>query len=195
MNTTTIICYGDSNTYGFDPRSFLGGRYDKNNRCCDLVQKNTGFNMVNCGENGRTIPVEDFEFRLLDKMLEYNAPVDGVVVMLGSNDMLLCGSGNAYKTADKMENLIVHLKAKAPNAKILLLTPPPVNIPSAIIKEKMQILNTLYKEIAQKQKIHFADTGTWNLSLSHDGVHLSEEGHHSFAANIQFILMDVMGLK
>lgn len=23
----TLLCYGDSNTYGFDPRSYFGGRY------------------------------------------------------------------------------------------------------------------------------------------------------------------------
>lgn len=22
-----VICYGDSNTYGYDPRSYIGGRY------------------------------------------------------------------------------------------------------------------------------------------------------------------------
>ena len=24
-----ILCYGDSNTYGYDPRAYLGGRYPK----------------------------------------------------------------------------------------------------------------------------------------------------------------------
>ena len=24
-----VICFGDSNTYGYDPRSYLGGRYDR----------------------------------------------------------------------------------------------------------------------------------------------------------------------
>ena len=27
-----VICYGDSNTYGYDPRSWLGGRYDADSR-------------------------------------------------------------------------------------------------------------------------------------------------------------------
>ncbi len=30
-----IICFGDSNTYGYDPRSYLGGRYDADNRWPD----------------------------------------------------------------------------------------------------------------------------------------------------------------
>lgn len=27
-----VICFGDSNTYGYDPRSRLGGRYDADSR-------------------------------------------------------------------------------------------------------------------------------------------------------------------
>lgn len=27
-----VICFGDSNTYGYNPRTWLGGRYDANSR-------------------------------------------------------------------------------------------------------------------------------------------------------------------
>ncbi len=27
-----VICFGDSNTYGYDPRSLLGDRYDADSR-------------------------------------------------------------------------------------------------------------------------------------------------------------------
>ena len=30
-----VICFGDSNTYGYDPRSYLGGRYDPDSRWVD----------------------------------------------------------------------------------------------------------------------------------------------------------------
>ena len=36
-----VICFGDSNTYGYDPRSYLGGRYDPDSRWVDiLAEKN-----------------------------------------------------------------------------------------------------------------------------------------------------------
>ena len=32
-----VCCFGDSNTYGYDPRSFLGGRYAAENRWVDIL--------------------------------------------------------------------------------------------------------------------------------------------------------------
>jgi len=46
-----ILCFGDSNTYGYDPRSFFGDRYDAQNRWTDLLSVATGravFNAVPC---------------------------------------------------------------------------------------------------------------------------------------------------
>ena len=32
-----VVCFGDSNTYGYDPRSWLGGRYPAESRWVDLL--------------------------------------------------------------------------------------------------------------------------------------------------------------
>ena len=32
-----VICYGDSFTYGYDPRSYFGGRYDADSRWDDIL--------------------------------------------------------------------------------------------------------------------------------------------------------------
>ena len=29
-----VICFGDSNTYGYDPRGYLGGRYEADSYGC-----------------------------------------------------------------------------------------------------------------------------------------------------------------
>ena len=52
----TVICFGDSNTYGYDPRSYLGGRYGPDSRWVDLLAARTGWDVRNQGQNGRTIP-------------------------------------------------------------------------------------------------------------------------------------------
>ena len=55
-----LLCYGDSNTYGYDPRSYLGGRYSESVRWTALL--NTGdWKVINKGENGRSIPRQDQE--------------------------------------------------------------------------------------------------------------------------------------
>ena len=39
--------------------------------------------------------------------------------------------------------------------------------------------------LVQKLNIPFADTRVWNIKLTFDGVHFTEEGHHAFAKQIQ----------
>lgn len=51
-----VVCIGDSNTYGYDPRSYWGDRYPKDSRWVDLLATQTGWEVYNQGENGRTIP-------------------------------------------------------------------------------------------------------------------------------------------
>ncbi len=50
-----IVCYGDSNTYGYDPRSYLGGRYPEAVRWTALLNTE-GREVINEGQNGRPIP-------------------------------------------------------------------------------------------------------------------------------------------
>ena len=40
-----ILCFGDSNTYGFDPRGYLGGRYPVTVRWTGRLQE-TGYDVV-----------------------------------------------------------------------------------------------------------------------------------------------------
>lgn len=49
------ICFGDSNTYGYDPRSWLGGRYDADICWVNILAAKTGWTIRNMGENGREI--------------------------------------------------------------------------------------------------------------------------------------------
>lgn len=74
-----VICYGDSNTWGYDPRSWLGDRYAADSRWVDLLAAKTGWDIQNRGLNGRSIPREAAAF-----------PADTglLVVMLGTNDLL-----------------------------------------------------------------------------------------------------------
>lgn len=50
-----ILCYGDSNTYGYDPRFYFGGQYPENVRWTVLLERH-GWQVFNRGENGRSIP-------------------------------------------------------------------------------------------------------------------------------------------
>ena len=53
-----ILCFGDSNTYGYDPR---GGRYDENTRWPLRMEKLLGrdYTVIEEGFNGRTCVMDD----------------------------------------------------------------------------------------------------------------------------------------
>ena len=73
-----ILCFGDSNTYGYDPRDYLDDRYGAEDRWVDLLAKQTGDEIINAGTNGREIPRSSYVIQLLDE----HAPVDIFLVML-----------------------------------------------------------------------------------------------------------------
>ena len=93
-----IVCIGDSNTWGYDPRGFGGGRYPADVRWTALLEAGGRWEITNLGENGREIPHSAFALRLLARQLDAARPFDGVCVLLGSND-LLCGASPAAAKA------------------------------------------------------------------------------------------------
>ena len=176
-----ILCFGDSNTYGYDPRGFFGDRYGAGDRWVDLLAKQTGHDCINAGANGREIPRNPYALRLLTE----HAPVDIFLVMLGTNDLLQGAS--AKETADRMESfsnqLLPHCKRN------ILVSPPPMKrgawVPTdGLVTESIQLAEE-YKLLAEKLKITFVDTRHWNIELAFDGVHFTEEGHHAFAENLR----------
>lgn len=48
-----VLCYGDSNTYGYDPRSYLGERYPKSVRWTSLLEQQ-GWQVFNQGKSRKS---------------------------------------------------------------------------------------------------------------------------------------------
>lgn len=175
-----ILCFGDSNMYGFDPRGFLGDRYGAGDRWVDLVAAGTGWELINAGVNGRVIPRNPYALRLLRE----SEPVDIFLVMLGTNDLLQGAS--ARETADRMEAFLTPLLSHC--RQILLVCPPPMKrgawVPTDELVAESVRLGEEYRRIAEKLGISFVDTRCWNAELAFDGVHLTEEGNHTFARHL-----------
>ena len=149
-----ILCFGDSNTYGYDPRGFFGDRYGAEDRWVDLLAKQAGHYCINAGTNGREIPRNPYALRLLNE----HAPVDIFLVMLGTNDLLQGAS--AKEAADRMEAFLNQplLQCK----QILLVAPPPMKrgawVPTdALVAESIHLAEE-YKLLAEKLNIPFVDT-------------------------------------
>ena len=183
-----ILCWGDSNTYGYDPRGFLGGRYDPDSRWCDLLEENLGCTVINGGENGRTTPLHRWEYVQALNAVEQAQPLGLMVLMLGTNDLLVGCQEQLSDIADRMELLIDMVQQQFPQVRLLLLAPPPVRLATGEPAGEIAELARLYRQLAEKKQIFFAAAHLWEPELAYDGVHLSPEGHRRFASRLaQFL--------
>ena len=183
-----ILCLGDSNTYGYDPRNFLGGRYGPEGRWPEILARKTGWQVFNCGENGREIPHSEAERRYIDGLIRQHQPLDLLMILLGSNDVLRSYPVSARKAADRMAAYLDHLKETFPEQKLLLLSPGPVEVPEEELAQAIRDLEPAYRALAAERGIPFASLGDWSLPLTYDGVHLSEAGHRALAENLLKLL-------
>ena len=179
-----ILCYGDSNTYGYDPREFCGDRYNAEDRWVDLLATQTGYDVINAGANGREIP-QNFSSLL---HLTEQQDADIFLVMLGTNNLLQGAS--ATEVATQMEAFLLPLLPRY--NQVLLVSPPPMQrgawVPSdELVAESIQLAEK-YNCLAERLNIPYVDTRKWNIELAFDGVHFTEEGHHRFAENLKIEL-------
>ena len=174
-----IRCFGDSNTYGYDPRSYSGDRYPASVRWTDRLAAATGRPVLNLGQNGRRIPLAP------TPLLSSAEPADLLIVMLGSNDLLQGLS--ADDTANRMAAFLssTHYDCR----QLLLITPPPLEAGTWVTDPQIiaasSRLSACYQALANRLSVPFADAGTWGIDLTYDGVHFSETGHRTFAAELQ----------
>ena len=168
-----VICFGDSNTYGYDPRGYFGGRYGADCRWVDILAAETGWTISNMGQNGREIPYA---------VPAFQDETDLLIVMLGTNDLLQGRSPE--QAAERLENFLSGVSLA--RNKILLIAPPPVSlgawVPSGKLIEDSRTFARLCQTLAERMGIRFADAGKWDIPLAYDGVHFTEQGHKAFAA-------------
>ena len=170
-----VICFGDSNTYGYDPRSFLGGRYEADCRWADILAAKTGWTVCNLGQNGREIP-------LAPPALPPDT--DLLLLMLGTNDLLQGHS--PQEAAQRLERFLSQLPLRP--EQIWLIAPPPF-VPGQWVQDKRLLdasaaFAQSCRDLAGRLGIAFADAGDWQVSLACDGVHFTQEGHQAFAAGL-----------
>ena len=170
-----VICFGDSNTYGYDPRGYFGGRYDTDSRWVDILAAETGWIVHNMGQNGREIP---------STAPAFPADTDLLIVMLGSNDLLQGRSPE--RAVERLERFLSDIALD--RGKILLVTPPPMVQGEWVASQQLIDASKTYarccRELAERMGIRFVDAGRWNIPLAYDGVHFTAQGHKAFAAGL-----------
>lgn len=165
-----ILCFGDSNTWGYDPRGYFGGRYDT--PWPEILAEKTGLHICNLGENGRQIP---------NHPIPFPEDTDLLFIMLGTNDLL---QGNSPETAARRMEAFL----RGIGHKVLLMAPPPMKrgqwVPDSHLADASGELARQYKALSRRLGVLFADPGEWNIPMAFDGVHMTQEGHRVFAERL-----------
>ena len=175
-----ILCLGDSNAFGYDPRGTFGGRYPKSVRWTGRLEE-AGWEGLNRGMNGSTVPTEG-QFPAFLDLIDSLRPLDAITVMFGTNDVLQGGS--AAIAAEHMEEFLRAVRERNEETMILLIVPPPVIFGDWVQSERViresAALSGDYRRVSAASGVRFADAGAWGVGLTFDGVHFTEAGHAAF---------------
>lgn len=210
----TVLCYGDSLTWGYNPDG--PSRHDYENRWPSVLQAALGdaVRVIPEGLNGRTTAFDDYVSpadrngaRVLPTILSTHAPLDLVILFLGTNDMKPFLAGRATASKQGMRRLVEVVRchgwplgAQVPD--ILIVAPPPLSetadpdfgaiYAGAIGQSKM--LASLYSDLADVEACGFFDAGSVATTSPIDGVHLDVENTRAIGRGIEPIVRVMLGL-
>ena len=198
----TILCYGDSNTYGFDPST--GFRYPESIRWTCRLQKLLGsdYKVIEEGCNGRTTvfddPIEGWKNGLgyLRPCLNSHKPVDIVIMMLGSNDLKETFHASPEEIARGAETLVKDIidftgSKQGFVPEIILVSPPEIGegirtsafygnfLENAI--DRSREFPKWYKKVAEENGCIFVNAAEHIKPSPVDSLHLSPEAHAGLA--------------
>jgi len=196
----TILSFGDSNTYG---TRAAGGRFKRDERWTGILQKMLGdeYYVIEEGCPGRTTvwddPIEEGKsgkHYLLPCLVSHN-PIDLVIIMLGTNDLKNRFSLSSADVQWGMENLVHKIKNSACGLdeqvpEILLVCPIQIGILTDLsqiligAEEKCRQLPKLYKQLAEREGIHYLNAGDYASADEADGLHIDKAGHANLAKSL-----------
>jgi len=208
----TIMCFGDSNTYGANT-AIDGERYDWNTRWTALLQKNLGFEEYRVSEEGlggRTTTFDDPFNPLLNgaKGLEYalatHRPIDMITISLGTNDvrshfnMSVPGVLKGYEKLIQMIQIDSYVNNwKMP--KILILSPPFIDdtskCPFVLYDESSErkmrdLIPALQKFASDNDYLYFALSSV--AKTGEDNLHMDKESHRKVADSLIGIIKEAL---
>jgi lysophospholipase L1-like esterase len=215
----TILCYGDSNTWGappvIDENTFMNiPRYGMDVRWGSVLRTKLGdgYWVIEEGLNGRTTALDEPEGGSQDKngkrylplCLETHQPLDLVILLLGTNDLQSHfgqSAGDIAKNAGVLAK-IVQTSTFLPGytaPKALLICPPPVGkltfFADALVgaAEKSRQLAPLYRHEAETYGCEFLDAGQVITSSDRDGIHLEASEQQKLGLAVAERVRQILG--
>lgn len=190
----TVLCYGDSITWGYNPVD--GSRFPFEQRWPGVLEATlgSGWRVIEEGLSGRTVATDSWILphrdgrAMLPPLLESHAPLDWVIILLGTND---CGptyhrsvSDIAYGCATLLWT--VQKSSAGPLGRVpqmLLVSPPPFGSFSPFMElffeggqATSRDLAAAYATVADACGARFLDTTSILPPGPVDGVHPNAQG-------------------
>ena len=191
-----IICYGDSNTFGYNPLD--GSRFDKNIRWTSLLEKNLGgeYKVVNEGMCDRTGFVDNPKGSLFSAQKHFpvilKTRVDIIILSVGTNDLQF-QYDISFDVVEKGLRKLVDL-AKEKSEKVIIISP--VILDERVLKglfsfqfdeagvKKSKEIGKIYQKIAEEIKCSLFDINTFTKPSDLDGLHYDEQSHKLIAEKL-----------
>lgn len=207
-----ILCFGDSNTWGYNPSTHE--RYHYEERWPGVMQERLGmrYRIIEEGLNGRTTvwqdPIEGYKSgkEYLVPCLDTHKPLDLVIIMLGTNDMKKRFSLSAFDIAAGA-SVLVDLVAKSgcgsqgKAPQVLLVAPIAIeDLRNSWLGEMFgyeqatatsKQLSAHFSRIAEISGCHFLDASLVTEPSPIDALHLDSEGHRKLGLAIAGIAASI----
>lgn len=191
----TILCYGDSNTFGYNPKD--GSRYDEKIRWTQILQSNlkNNFKIIEEGANNRTGFVNNpagylySANRHFPKIISKLKTVDILIFSIGTNDLQFQYDIGFNAIEKGLEELL--LVARNHANKIILI--PPVILDENIFNGYFKILfdetsiskskkvGRIYKKLTNLYGCELFDINKTTTPSEIDGLHYDENSHKLIA--------------
>jgi len=207
-----ILCFGDSNTWGYMPGS-KHNRYSADLRWTGILQGllGTSYEVIEEGLNSRGITKGDprpgkegrSSIEYIIPCLDSHDPLDYIVVFLGTNELKSEFNLSAEGVGENLE-MLIRMIIKQPSQfrdikpQILIVTPPAVSETTEYASkggkyrgahEKSIELKKIFKKVAEDTSSLFVDIQD-QLSVGEDGVHMLPVGHKKLAEAVRSILVE-----
>ena len=204
-----ILCYGDSNTFGYDP--VTGERYPSKVRWTGRLQEQLGqdYCVVEEACNGRTAcytdPKEEWKNGMyyLKPCLNSQKPLDAVIIMLGTNDLKTMFHASVKEIAAGVGHLVDTVfeftEEKQGFKPVVILVSPPA-IGTGIIASSFKgsfdssaaahslEFSGYYRSIAKEKGCFFLDAAAIISPSEEDSLHLMPEAHAALADELEKIV-------
>ena len=202
-----ILCYGDSNTFGFIPK--ICGRYDKNTRwsgrLSELLKDN--YEVIEEGMNNRTGFFKNPEGlkqsggEYLSIYLQNHKDIDICILALGTNDAQFFYNLDRKSAELGLMNLINAIREVNSDTKIVIV--PPVKITENILHsgfammfnsdsiEKIREVFDVFKIVSDKENCYYFDFNEIVSPSQEDGIHYSEASHKIIADKLSEYILKI----